>query len=57
MDPAPSSSTLSVPATELGALRGFVRGSVALVWEQSGWVSPLQVGQSGQVLVQHRDAP
>lgn len=41
----------------LGALGGFVGGSVALTGEKRGWVPPLQAGQGGQLLVQHRYAP
>lgn len=46
-----------LPAARLGALGGFVGGSVALIREKRGWFSHLQVGQSGEVLVQNRDAP
>lgn len=40
-----------------GGSRRLVSGAVALVGEERGWIPPLQVGQSGQVLVQHSDAP
>lgn len=35
----------------------FVSGSKALIKEESRWVPSLQGGQTGQVLVQHSNAP
>lgn len=46
-----------VPAVHRGALGGFVGGSVALLREERGRVSPGEGGEGGEVLVQYRDPP